>query len=467
MNNRTKITALLLLITISLAWLEVVAAKGPPIRVTEAIPSEAEQGQQGWSVKIKGNGFDAGSTVRFLVAGTNDDAQIDVPVVLFDAVTGDLDTIINVDDLATVSDYDIEVITRGGRGGKGTGLFKVNQNPTCPGHPSCGDPDGSIQLGSDDDVWPGAGDNSGDDTVLGGDGDDVISGGPGNDDLNGESGDDLLYGEDGDDDLSGGDGYDQLFGGRGKDHLRVDLSGVFMGGVEQGDFADGGTSIGSNGKEDRDYLHLNHLDTVYVVFDTATSDGTYTGTYQKRIKGNRYETVNVEGTFRNIMFIYGAEQGTYIGNDLDNEIWDGGGDDTMIGGDGDDNLGAIGGGDDFADGGSGNDHFQLLYGNDYLIMGPGNDVFSRRDHPGHDVIEDFDDTDDLINIYNSNTCFSDFSISMIDWDQDGFVDDTVVAWGGKQSNPETSITLLDFDSSAVTPDDFNFESDNSNYSGCP
>ena len=57
MNNRTKITTLLLLIAISLAWLEVVAAKGPPIRVTEAIPSEAEQGQQGLLVKIKGKGF--------------------------------------------------------------------------------------------------------------------------------------------------------------------------------------------------------------------------------------------------------------------------------------------------------------------------------------------------------------------------------------------------------------------------
>ena len=69
--------------------------------------------------------------------------------------------------------------------------------PGCPGHPSCKDDAGSgdIQLGSGNDVWPGPGDdNSGDDTVLGGDGNDVISGGDGNDILQGQAGDDELYG---------------------------------------------------------------------------------------------------------------------------------------------------------------------------------------------------------------------------------------------------------------------------------
>ena len=95
--------------------------------------------------------------------------------------------------------------------------------PSCPGHPSCGNgdggnDDGSIQLSSGDDVWPGAGDdNSGDDTVLGGAGDDMISGGSGNDDLYGQEGDDLLYGEDGDDVLIGGPGDDLLVPGPGTD----------------------------------------------------------------------------------------------------------------------------------------------------------------------------------------------------------------------------------------------------------
>ncbi len=77
MNNRTKFTAFLLLLTISLVWFDIVAAKGPPIRVTEAIPSEAEQGRQNLPVKIKGKGFGPGSTVRFLLPD-GDDSQIEV-----------------------------------------------------------------------------------------------------------------------------------------------------------------------------------------------------------------------------------------------------------------------------------------------------------------------------------------------------------------------------------------------------
>jgi hypothetical protein len=122
MNNRTKITTLLLLLAISVAWLDVVVAKGPPVKVEQATPNEAEQGQQILAVKIKGSGFKAGDTVHFLVTGTEDDAQIDVSVAIFDAETGDLNTTINVSETATISGYDIEVRSSGGRGGKGTGL---------------------------------------------------------------------------------------------------------------------------------------------------------------------------------------------------------------------------------------------------------------------------------------------------------------------------------------------------------
>lgn len=125
MNNRTKITAVLLMLTISLAWLDVAAAKGPRVKVEQAIPGEAEQGQQILAVKIKGSGFQAGDTVHFLVAGTKDEAQIDVSVAVYDPATGDLNTIINVSEKATISGYDIEIRRTSGRGGKGTDLFKV------------------------------------------------------------------------------------------------------------------------------------------------------------------------------------------------------------------------------------------------------------------------------------------------------------------------------------------------------
>ena len=125
MKKLLRNTGFLLLLTALLALPGLVLAKGPPIRVEQAIPGEAIQGQQNYQVKIKGRGFDNGATVRFLVAGTEDDAQIHVTSVVYDAATGDLDTVINVNDLATVSYYDIEVELSGTRGGKGTDLFKV------------------------------------------------------------------------------------------------------------------------------------------------------------------------------------------------------------------------------------------------------------------------------------------------------------------------------------------------------
>ena len=51
MNNRTKYTAYLLLLIISLGWLESVVAKSPKVQVEQAIPGDAEQGQQNLPVK--------------------------------------------------------------------------------------------------------------------------------------------------------------------------------------------------------------------------------------------------------------------------------------------------------------------------------------------------------------------------------------------------------------------------------
>ena len=78
MNNRTKLTTSLLLLAISLAWLGIVEAKGPRVKVEQAIPGEAEQGRQNLPVKIKGQNFKAGDGVLFLVTDTSDDSQVDV-----------------------------------------------------------------------------------------------------------------------------------------------------------------------------------------------------------------------------------------------------------------------------------------------------------------------------------------------------------------------------------------------------
>lgn len=340
--------------------------------------------------------------------------------------------------------------------------------PSCPGHPSCKDdpvdPDGPIQLGPGDDIWPTVtgDDNTGDDTVFGGDGSDLIYGGEGSDELAGEAGNDLLDGQDGDDRLNGGDGSDILLGGNGNDHLYVD-------GTENDDFADGG--------EGHDYLHLSFLDNVYVEFEDPTdpdSLGYYSGSFYVKKVG----TIKVYGEFKNIEFIYGSTlDGEYHGNDLANTIWGHEGNDVIFGYGGDDYL--RGGGmtlshtdhvGDFIDGGEGNDRISGLIGDDYIIGGPGDDDILMGTNGGHDIVEDFEKGDgtrrgDKIFLYNSNVCWPDLTVTAIDYGGNEEIADTKVAWKVKNTTP--SITLLDFPANNLSASDFDFEMDYSPYTGCP
>ncbi len=79
----------------------------------------------------------------------------------------------------------------------------------------------------DDDIEGDAGDDqingyAGDDMISGGAGDDVLHGGVGHDDLVGDAGDDTLHGEDGEDTLAGAGDDDQLFGHNDDDTLSGD-----------------------------------------------------------------------------------------------------------------------------------------------------------------------------------------------------------------------------------------------------
>jgi len=105
--------------------------KGGKVKVESASPSSVIQ-TFGVDVTILGAGFDNGSSVRFLVAGTDDDEQIGVGPVQFINSTELRVRIETTGSTATV-DYDIEVETFSGRKGKGTTLFKVEQSPSsCP-----------------------------------------------------------------------------------------------------------------------------------------------------------------------------------------------------------------------------------------------------------------------------------------------------------------------------------------------
>ena len=119
-----QMSVLFLALAASLLLLDAYAGKPVKVTVTAADPPSALQGDA-LPVRIKGAGFDRGSSVRFIVTDTRDDTQIEVGTVIYDSETGDLVAHVKVKDQAVVIGYDIEVKTSSGRRGKGTTLFRV------------------------------------------------------------------------------------------------------------------------------------------------------------------------------------------------------------------------------------------------------------------------------------------------------------------------------------------------------
>ena len=118
-----------ILLALALVFIQATEAKGPPnpVTVSEVVPNEVQQGDAR-RVTISGENFDAGSSVRFLVSGTQDDGQIGVGTATYNP-DGTLSADIVVNSNALVSEYDVEVRNSSGRRGKGTSLFRVKQKP--------------------------------------------------------------------------------------------------------------------------------------------------------------------------------------------------------------------------------------------------------------------------------------------------------------------------------------------------
>ncbi len=96
------------------------------VEVNSAEPGEALQGTVNLDVTINGNGFDNSATVHFFKTGTVDPGGITVNS---SRNRGSKKIIANIDVAvdADIDDFDIEVQMSGGRGGKGTTLFRVLQ----------------------------------------------------------------------------------------------------------------------------------------------------------------------------------------------------------------------------------------------------------------------------------------------------------------------------------------------------
>lgn len=215
-----------------------------------------------------------------------------------------------------------------------------------------------------------------------------------------------------DDQLDGGDGKDVLVGGRGADVI------------------DGGPGI----------LDISN----YYRSEAGVSVDLSTGT---AIGGD------AEGdTLINIEGLVGSElSDTLTGNSDDNFLEGLGGGDAMSGGDGNDQI--LGGeGNDTIDGGAGSDRLNGGEGDDRIDGGTGNDdmggdvgadifVFDNATALGDDIIYDFEDGIDLIEV--SNAVFADLAIST-----NG--SDVEVAWN------DGTLTLKGVELTDITQDDFVF-----------
>lgn len=173
--------------------------------------------------------------------------------------------------------------------------------------------------------------------LTGTDAPDLLEGASGNDELSGRGGDDLLVGDAGNDDLYGEGGNDSLSGGTGSDSLN---------GADGDDLLDGGTGA--------DAMGGGPGNDIYIVDDAGdtVTEAAGEGTDEIRTLLASYSLaslVNVENLTGTL-----ANGQTLTGNDLDNLIFAGMGDDVLEGGAGNDVL--IGfGGSDLMRGGAGND----------------------------------------------------------------------------------------------------------------
>ncbi|HET9131792.1 MAG TPA: calcium-binding protein, partial [Terriglobia bacterium] len=265
---------------------------------------------------------------------------------------------------------------------------------------------------------------AGNDTLLGGDGTDVLIGGDGNDFIDGNRGNDTLIGGAGDDvfQWDPGDGSDQIEGQSGNDTLLFNGANI----NEKIDIFANGTGIRLSRDIANITMDLNEVEQINVnTFggaDTITVDdlsGTGATAINVDLGANggggdtAVDTVIVTGTnLADDIQIAGANSDYTVSglaalvNVHNSEATDQlvvnarGGDDhisatalpaatvalTIDGGNGDDSI--LGGqGNDTLIGGNGNDFIDGNRGSDTALLGAGNDIFQWDPGDGSDVVE--------------------------------------------------------------------------------
>ena len=252
-----------------------------------------------------------------------------------------------------------------------------------------------IRLGDGDDVYRARGDGAVEGEVRAEEGADRLAGAAASDTLLGDTGDDTLFGGAGRDLLQGAEDDDRVLGGADGDTLTGDGGSDMVHGGAGDDSVDGGDGhdlMGGGAGDD-------------TVAGDDGNDRLFGGTGADSIVG---QTGNDE-------IDAGAGDDTVRGNNQDDTIRGNAGDDSLDGGSGDDVVRGGGGADsieggifhDRLGGGAGNDTLRgdggddTLHGgagDDLLTGGDGADDFVIRKGMGHDLVTDFTDGVDQVDV---------------------------------------------------------------------
>ena len=228
-----------------------------------------------------------------------------------------------------------------------------------------------------------------------------------NDALTGDAGPNRLVGGAGEDELRGGGGNDELLGGSGNDLLEGGA------GIDRLDGGAGLDTVTYSGSKEGVFINLPFNEGFNIDY------------------GEREALINIEN-------VIGSEFRDVIhGDDGASELYGGRGNDSLYGNAGDDRL--------FGE--AGDDELWGLSGADRLEGGEGADRFIFSHSDGDDIILDFTDNEDLIDL--TELPLSGFDALVLSSDADGVTIDLTASGGG-------TILLEGFDIDNLDASDFIF-----------
>ncbi|MCZ8375716.1 MAG: calcium-binding protein [Beijerinckiaceae bacterium] len=253
---------------------------------------------------------------------------------------------------------------------------------------------------------------AGDDRIYTGDGDDVILGGAGNDRIRGAVGNDDVDSGDGNDLILHviGDGLDsRISGGAGNDVMRIetDLNSTYATIQLDANGVLTGLTLDANGVSEhviaadaQGNLNVEGVET-FALHHLGTADGTldFSGvTTGVNVDLDGPAFGNGKGTATGFSEVVGFQH--VIGGDGDDSLWGDDRDNILEGGAGNDYIVGFGG-SNILFGGDGNDRLFGQEGNDRIFGGAGNDLLAG--FRGDDLLDGGDGDDRLVVQFGHNT----------------------------------------------------------------